>query len=76
MVAVIGLTSSNANADANLLANPSLEVLDGTDFPVCWERSGWGDNAYHVRGDHNAHSGHPGDADHPSRRSPTVTARR
>ncbi|SDT69745.1 galactose oxidase early set domain-containing protein [Actinoplanes derwentensis] len=35
-----------ASASVNLLANPGLETLDSTGFPLCWEKSGWGDNTY------------------------------
>jgi hypothetical protein len=37
---------ARAAASANLLANGGLEGLDDGGFPVCWERSGWGDSAY------------------------------
>jgi len=35
-----------ALASANLVANPGLEGLDSTGFPVCWEKSGWGDQSF------------------------------
>ena len=40
-VSVVTLAGQPAFADANLVANPGLEVLDGNGFPVCWEPSGW-----------------------------------
>ncbi len=35
-----------ARASANLVANPGFEGLDPSGFPVCWERSGWGDQSF------------------------------
>ncbi len=40
------LVPTAAQASANLLANPGLERLDATGFPVCWEKSGWGDQSF------------------------------
>jgi hypothetical protein len=48
---------SAAHADANLIANPDLETLDDSGFPVCWEASGWGDNGYQFSVTDQAHSG-------------------
>jgi Domain of unknown function (DUF1929) len=56
-VATVGFASQPAFADANLLVNPGLEVLDLTGFPVCWEPSGWGDNSFHFSVTPNAHAG-------------------
>jgi hypothetical protein len=56
---VIGVTFPirPASAAANLISNGGLEALDSTGFPVCWEQSGWGDNAYTFAVSHTAHSG-------------------
>ncbi len=44
-------------AAANLLANGGLETLDATGFPVCWQRSGWGDSTHTFEVTGAAHSG-------------------
>lgn len=54
--AVLAVTT-DAAADANLVANPGVEVLDGGGFPVCWERAGWGENTHQFQVTGNAHSG-------------------
>lgn len=46
LLLTVGLIATPAQAAANMLQNPSLETLDGNGFPVCWERSGQGDNTY------------------------------
>ena len=46
-----------ALAAANLISNGGLESLNTTGFPVCWEQSGWGDNAYAFSVTNAAHSG-------------------
>jgi hypothetical protein len=46
-----------AAASADLLTNGGLEALDSTGFPVCWERSGWGDSSYTFGVSHTAHTG-------------------
>ncbi|WP_425245301.1 galactose oxidase-like domain-containing protein [Streptomyces sp. NEAU-NA10] len=59
--AALGLSplgAQPATAAANLVKNPGLEILDGpSQFPQCFEKSGWGDNdhTFTVTGD--AHSG-------------------
>ena len=50
------MPSSAAFADANLLVNGDLEVVDDG-FPVCWEKSGWGTNDVTWALTTNAHSG-------------------
>ena len=57
MVSVLALPGASAHASANLMVNPDLEVLDGSGFPVCWEKSGWGENAFQFSVTSNAHSG-------------------
>ena len=42
VIAVPGRSS----AAANQLTNPGFESLDATGFPVCWEKSGWGDSTH------------------------------
>ncbi|GID93118.1 hypothetical protein Adi01nite_25300 [Amorphoplanes digitatis] len=44
-------------AGANLLSNPGLEVLAADGFPVCWERSGWGDSTHTFEVTHAAPHG-------------------
>jgi hypothetical protein len=44
-------------AGANLLGNPGFEVLDADGFPVCWERSGWGDSTHTFEVTHAAPHG-------------------
>jgi Galactose oxidase-like, Early set domain len=56
-VCVVSLAGQPAYADANLVANPSLEVLDSNGFPICWEPSGWGDNSFQFAVTPAAHSG-------------------
>jgi Domain of unknown function (DUF1929) len=46
-----------SNASANLLTNGGLESVDSTGFPICWERSGWGDSAYTLGVSHPGHAG-------------------
>ncbi|MGN9910429.1 galactose oxidase-like domain-containing protein [Phytohabitans sp. LJ34] len=46
LLVTVGLVASPAQAAANLVQNPGLESLDANGFPVCWERSGQGDNTY------------------------------
>ncbi|BCJ41263.1 hypothetical protein GCM10010168_44390 [Actinoplanes ianthinogenes] len=47
LLAVIAATvPAAAQASANLIANPGLEKLDANGFPVCWEKSGWGDQSF------------------------------
>jgi hypothetical protein len=56
-LSVVSLSGQPAFADANLIANPGLEALDGNGFPICWEPSGWGDNSYSFAVTSAAHSG-------------------
>jgi Domain of unknown function (DUF1929) len=56
-LAELALVARPAFADAQLLVNPGLEVLDSSGFPVCWEPSGYGDNDYHFSVTSNAHTG-------------------
>jgi hypothetical protein len=46
-----------SSAAANLLNNGGLEVTDAGGFPVCWERSGWGDNTHTFEVTHTAPHG-------------------
>ncbi|ATO85399.1 Galactose oxidase [Actinoplanes sp. SE50] len=48
LLAVLAATvpAGPARASANLVANPGLENLDPAGFPVCWEKSGWGDQSF------------------------------
>jgi hypothetical protein len=57
LVVTVGLVASPAQAATNLVQNPGLETLDGNGFPVCWERSGHGDNTYTFGVTSDAHSG-------------------
>jgi hypothetical protein len=57
VVVLATLGTPLAYADANLLANGSLEGLDSSGFPYCFERSGWGDNGYSFAVTSAAHSG-------------------
>ena len=57
LLIVLGMTSRSSYADANLVANPGLEALDGNGFPLCWEKSGWGNNTYQFSVTNQAHSG-------------------
>lgn len=57
VVVVLSIGTPSALADANLVVNPSLESLGGDGFPVCFERSGWGDNTYSFAVTGAAHSG-------------------
>ena len=57
-VVVLGtLGTPPAHADANLLANGSLEGLNSSGFPVCFEPAGWGDNGYTYTVTSAAHTG-------------------
>src|SRR5436305_3538631 len=56
LLVVIGFAAP-AHADANLVQNPGLEALDANGFPVCWERSGFGDNTFTFGPTTEAHSG-------------------
>ncbi|MEV4640609.1 galactose oxidase early set domain-containing protein [Actinoplanes sp. NPDC049548] len=52
------LVPGRSSAAANLLSNGGLESVDATSFPVCWEKSGWGDSAHTFEVTHTApHSG-------------------
>ena len=46
-----------ARAGANLVANGGLESVGADGFPVCWEKSGWGDSAYTFGVTTTAHTG-------------------
>jgi len=46
-----------SNAGANLLTNGGLEALDSGGFPVCWEKSGWGDSTHTFGVSHPGHTG-------------------
>ncbi|MET8148848.1 galactose oxidase early set domain-containing protein [Actinoplanes sp. NPDC049668] len=46
-----------ALAGANLLGNPGFEALGADGFPVCWERSGWGDSTHTFEVTHAAPHG-------------------
>ncbi|MBU2665249.1 DUF1929 domain-containing protein [Actinoplanes bogorensis] len=46
-----------ARAGANLVANGGLEAIGADGFPVCWEKSGWGDSAYTFGVSTAAHTG-------------------
>ncbi|MFI1994168.1 galactose oxidase-like domain-containing protein [Actinoplanes sp. NPDC020271] len=51
------LVPTAAHAGANLVANPGVEGLAGNGFPVCWERSGWGDQNFTFGLSHPGHTG-------------------
>jgi hypothetical protein len=57
LLVTVGLVATPAQAAANLVQNPGLETLDGNNFPVCWERSGQGNNMYTTGVTTDAHSG-------------------
>jgi Galactose oxidase-like, Early set domain len=57
LLLTVGLVATPAQAAANLLPNPGLESLDANGFPVCWERSGGGDNTYTFGPTTDAHGG-------------------
>ena len=40
----VGAAGASADTGANLLANPSLEVADGTGGPAWWSPSPWGNH--------------------------------
>ncbi|MBB4745266.1 hypothetical protein BJY16_008725 [Actinoplanes octamycinicus] len=46
LAALAAAVPTAAQASANLIANPGLERLDGSQFPVCWEKSGWGEQSF------------------------------
>ena len=48
LLLTVGLVATPAHAATNLVQNPGLERLDANGFPVCWERSGFGDNTYTI----------------------------
>ncbi|GAA3137127.1 galactose oxidase early set domain-containing protein [Streptomyces echinatus] len=52
------LGAQRATAASNLVKNPGLEILDGpSQFPQCFEKSGWGDNDFSFTVTGDAHSG-------------------
>ncbi|MDY7089374.1 MAG: galactose oxidase early set domain-containing protein [Actinomycetota bacterium] len=53
----LALPTPPAAAGANLVANGGLEAIGADGFPVCWERSGWGDSPYTFDVTDQAHSG-------------------
>ncbi|MCX5204563.1 DUF1929 domain-containing protein [Streptomyces sp. NBC_00237] len=57
-VGLAPLSATPAKAAANLITNPGLETLEAaTQFPQCFEKSGWGDNAFTYAVTADAHSG-------------------
>ncbi len=48
----------------NLLVNGDLEAVAG-DFPICWERSGWGEDEFTFALTDAGAQWHDGDVDHP-----------
>ena len=43
--ALLGLTAASpANASVNMVTNSSMQTLDSSGFPLCWEQSGYGSN--------------------------------
>jgi Galactose oxidase-like, Early set domain len=56
LVAVVGV-SRMAYAQTELVINGGLELMDGSGFPSCFERSGWGENTYEFSVTDQAHSG-------------------
>ncbi len=57
LLVVLALPARPAAAGATLIVNGGLETLAADGFPVCWERSGWGDSAYTFAVTDQAHSG-------------------
>lgn len=57
LLSVLGVPGASAYASANLMVNANFEALDASGFPLCWERSGWGDNSFEFSVTSNAHSG-------------------
>jgi hypothetical protein len=54
----LGITGAlPAHASANLLVNPGLEALDGNNWPVCWEQSGFGTNVAAFSVSSQSHTG-------------------
>lgn len=52
------IAAQPASAATNLVDNPGLEILDGpSQFPQCFEKSGWGDNDFTFTVTDDAHSG-------------------
>ena len=52
------LGAQPAEAATNLVGNPGLEILDGpSQFPQCFEKSGWGNNDFSFTVTGDAHSG-------------------
>ncbi|WP_344467831.1 galactose oxidase early set domain-containing protein [Kitasatospora kazusensis] len=51
------LAARPAWAGTNLVANPGFEQLDSTGFPVCWEKSGWGNGTVAYSRTTAAHGG-------------------
>ena len=56
LVAVVG-ASSAANAGVNLVVNPGAEQMGPGNFPLCWGKFGYGNNAYSIGVTSKAHSG-------------------
>nr|WP_233604482.1 galactose oxidase early set domain-containing protein [Micromonospora sp. HM5-17] len=57
LMLTIGLVATPAHAATNLVQNPGLEIVGSDGFPVCWERSGHGDNTFTIGTTTDAHSG-------------------
>ncbi|GAA2600990.1 hypothetical protein GCM10010435_95460 [Winogradskya consettensis] len=54
---LVVLVPGRSSAGANLLANGGLEAVDSTGFPLCWEKSGWGDSTHTFEVSHAAPHG-------------------
>ncbi|WP_205650594.1 galactose oxidase early set domain-containing protein [Actinoplanes solisilvae] len=57
LLIVLALPSPPAAAGANLIVNGGLEAVGADGFPVCWEKSGWGDTPYTFGVTTQAHTG-------------------
>ena len=57
LLSLLALPTLPAAAGANLVANGGLESVGADGFPVCWERSGWGDSPYTFDVTAQAHTG-------------------
>jgi hypothetical protein len=57
LVLFLALPERPASAGANLIANPGLESMAPDGFPVCWEKSGYGNNGHTFEVSTDAHSG-------------------
>jgi hypothetical protein len=57
LLALVAPALQPAVAAVNLVQNSSLETLDGTGYPQCFEKSGWGTNTFTYSVVAGAHTG-------------------